>query len=295
LEISLNSIFLAREKDILFSGHRSIVIYVDTSVVKEEKEEYMEIPLKEHERVDDLQFNDLKIIQNTKGFCFGIDGVLLANFVELKKNARVVDLGTGTGIIPILLAGKSETSHITALEIQEEVAEMAQRSVKMNQLERRIEILNIDLKEYHNYLTLNFFDVVTANPPYMHSKGLINPEDKKAISRHEVKCSLEDVIQTASKLLKQYGKFFMVHRPQRLVDIMVICRNYKLEPKRLRFVHPNQGNKPNLLLLECRKAAQAELKILDPLYVYNTDGQLSQEIYKIYGIRSLEKEGKEID
>ncbi|SDJ81729.1 tRNA1Val (adenine37-N6)-methyltransferase [Natronincola ferrireducens] len=245
--------------------------------------------MKQQERIDDLQVNGLKIIQNPKGFCFGIDAVLLANFVALKQNAKVVDLGTGTGIIPILLAGKSNTSHITALEIQDEVADMARRSVQLNRLENRIDILTMDLKEGEKILPVNTFDVVTSNPPYMHPEGLLNLEDTKSISRHEIKCSLEDVIKTASRLLKHLGRFFMVHRPQRLVDIMYYCRQYKLEPKQLQFIHPTYGKKPNLLLLECRKAANPELKILDPLYVYEETGKYTKEIYEIYGKRMLEE------
>jgi len=248
----------------------------------------------EHERVDDLQINDLKIIQNPKGFCFGIDAVLLANFVQLKKQAKVVDLGTGTGIIPILLAGKSQTSHVTALEIQEEVANMAGRSVKLNKLEDRINILNIDLNDAEKSLDINGYDVVTSNPPYMHCDGLINSDDKKAISRHEVKCTLEDVIRTASRLLKHNGRFFMIHRPTRLVDIMVYCRQYKLEPKKLQFIHPTYNKKPNLLLIECVKAAKPELKILDPVYVYNEDRKYTDEIFHTYGKTQI-AEGDEFD
>lgn len=249
----------------------------------------MENLVKDYERVDDLQINNLKIIQNPKGFCFGIDAVLLANFVTLRKNAKVVDLGTGTGIIPILLAGKSQTSHITALEIQEEVANMAQRSVQLNHLADRIHVLNMDLKDAEKDLEVNCYDVVTSNPPYMHPEGLLNIEDKKAISRHEVKCTLEDVIRTASRLLKHNGKFFMVHRPIRLADIMVYCRQYKLEPKKLQLIHPTYDKKPNLLLIECVKAAKPELKILDPLYVYHKDGSYTEEIFRIYGRTEIEK------
>lgn len=243
----------------------------------------------DHERVDDLQLNNLKIIQNPEGFCFSIDAVLLGNFVTLKKNAKVVDLGTGTGIIPILLAGKSKTSHITGVEIQSEVADMAKRSIKLNKLEDRIEILNIDLKNIEEYLDINKYDVVTSNPPYMYPDGNINIENKKAISRHEVKCNLEDVIKTASRLLKHNGKFFMVHRPIRLVDIMVCLRKYKLEPKKLRFVHPTYNKKPNLILVECVKCAKPELKILDPLYVYKENGKYTDEIHDIYDKKQIEK------
>lgn len=249
----------------------------------------MEDLIYKHERVDDLQINNLKIIQNPDGFCFGIDAVLLANFVRLKRNARVVDLGTGTGIIPILLAGKSRTSHITGIEIQEEVADMARRSVRLNKLDDRIKILNADLKEAENFLEVNQYDVVTSNPPYMHTQGLINENDKKAISRHEIKCSLEDVIRVSSRLLKHNGRLFMVHRPIRLVDIMVYCRQYKIEPKRLQFIHPTYNKKPNLLLIECVKAAKPELKILDPLYVYGEDGKYTGQILNIYGRKDIEK------
>lgn len=247
--------------------------------------------LKLGERIDDLQVNNLKIIQNPKGFCFGLDAVLLANFAEVRRGSQVVDLGTGTGIIPILLAGKTLDTHIKAVEIQADVAEMAQRSVKLNKLENRVEVLNIDLKECQKDLKVSTFDVVTTNPPYMHADGLINPDDKKAISRHEIKCTLEDVIRTASKLLKFHGRFYMVHRPQRLVDIIVHCRNYKLEPKRIRFVHSKYGSKPNLLLLECKKSAQPELKIIDPLIIYKEDGSYTDEVYEIYGKTKLGEGG----
>lgn len=255
----------------------------------------MEGLIKPGERIDDLQVNDLKVIQNPRGFCFGIDAILLANFVILKKNEKIIDLGTGTGVIPILLAGKSTGTTFKAIEIQKEVAEMAERSVKLNGLENRIKVLDIDLKEVPGYLPVNTFDVVTSNPPYMHPEGLLNPDDHKAISRHEVRCSLEDVIQTASRMLKHHGRFYMVHRPQRLVDIMVLCRQYKLEPKSLRFIHPKEKQKPNLLLVECRKAARPELRILDPLIVYGEDGKYTAEIHEIYQKTSLMKGGETIE
>lgn len=249
----------------------------------------MEHLLKLGERIDDLNISDLRIIQNPRWFCFGIDAVLLGNFVEMKKSSRVVDLGTGTGIIPLLLAGKTTESHITGLEIQDEVADMAKRSIELNNLQHRIDIINVDLKKAEGLLEVNSYDVVTTNPPYMHSEGLINPDDKKAISRHEIMCSLEDVIKIASRLLKHHGRFFMVHRPQRLVDIMVLCRRYKLEPKRLQFVHPSYGKKPNLMLIECKKAANPELKILDPLVVYDEDRNYTKSIIEIYNKASVEE------
>lgn len=242
----------------------------------------MEVSLKETERIDDLQLKGLKIIQDKNGFCFGIDAVLLANFAKVKRGARVVDLGTGTGIIPTLIAGKSEAKQIIGVEIQEDVYEMATRSVKLNNLEDRVEIINADIKNIDKELEVNGYHVVTSNPPYMHTDGIKNPNDKKAISRHEVKCNLEDVIRAASRLTMPRGKFFMIHRPTRLVDIITLGRQYKLEPKVLQFVHPRPKKAPNLVLVEFVKSGRPELKILDPLYVYGEDGKYTKEIEDIY-------------
>lgn len=240
--------------------------------------------VKSHERVDDLQCNGLYLIQNPQGFCFGIDAVLLSNFCEIKKGWKIIDLGTGTGIIPILLAGKTEASEIKGVEIQQDVAEMASRSVKFNGLQDRIKIIHDDLNNVFDHEEPQSFNVVTSNPPYMNEGGgLINPESNKAISRHEVKCTLEDIVRVSSKLLKDKGHFYMVHRPHRLVDIIWLCRKYKLEPKRLRFIHPNKKKKPNILLIQCVKHGGVELKFMDPLYVYNEDGTYTDEIHRIYG------------
>ncbi|OPJ55044.1 tRNA1(Val) (adenine(37)-N6)-methyltransferase [Alkalithermobacter paradoxus] len=241
-----------------------------------------EINLRENERIDDLQMKGLKIIQNKDGFCFGVDAVLLANFAKIKKDAKVVDLGTGTGIIPILIAGKSKAKEIIGVEIQEEVAEMAERSVKLNNLENRITILNEDLKNLENKLETHGFHVVTSNPPYMHPEGLKNPNDKKAISRHEIKCNLEDVIKAASRLLMPHGKFFMIHRPTRLADIITLGRKYRLEPKEIRFIHPKINKSPNIMLIHFAKDGKPELKVLNPLYVYNENGEYTDEIKEIY-------------
>ena len=243
-----------------------------------------EVLIKENERVDDLQCKGLRLIQNTEGFCFGIDAVLLSNFCEIRKDWNVIDLGTGTGIVPILLAGKTQAKEIIGVEVQEEVAEMAARSVRLNGLEERVKILPQDLNKVLENVEPHSFDAVTSNPPYMNEgAGLLNPESMKAISRHEVKCTLEDVIRVASKLVKDRGHFYMVHRPHRLVDIIHYCRKYKLEPKKLRFVHPNKSKKPNILLLQCVKYGKPELKFMDPLYVYETDGSYTEEIHRIYG------------
>jgi tRNA1(Val) A37 N6-methylase TrmN6 len=244
----------------------------------------MEVHINENERVDDLQCRGLKIIQDREGFCFGTDAVLLANFAEVRKGQRVIDLGTGTGIIPILLAGKTEAGEITGIEIQEDVAAMASRSVLLNDLAGRVNIVNGDIKNAVSLFGRESFDAVTTNPPYKHGgSGLVNPDDRKAISRHEVKCTLEDVISVSSELLKGGGRFFMVHRPERIADIICLMRQYRLEPKRLRFVHPSYRKCPNLLLIEGLKYGGAFLKFMDPLYVYDDEGNYTREIIEIYG------------
>lgn len=241
------------------------------------------IELKDNERIDDLQLDGLKIIQDTTGFCFGIDAVLLSNFAEVKSNDTLVDLGTGTGIVPILIAGKSKVNRIVGIEIQKEVAEMANRSVQLNKLEDRLSILNINLKDALAHLGKSSVDVVTTNPPYVNTGGgIVNNMDKKAISRHEIHCNLEDVIRVSSSLLKPNGRFYMVHRPSRLVDIIEYCRKYQLEPKTIRFVQPNSEKAPNIFLIKCVRSGGKELKFMAPLNVYNADGSYTEEIYKIY-------------
>ena len=241
--------------------------------------------LKENEKIEDLQCKGLKIIQNKKWFCFGMDAVLLTNYCDIKNNSTIVDLGTGTGIIPILLSGKRDYAKAYAIEIQEEVAEMARRSVELNNLQDKIEILNIDLKDVLNYIQPNSIDAVISNPPYkLNSSGIVNPSDKKAISRHEIMCTLEDVISKAATLLKQYGRFYMVHRPDRLADIMCLLRKYKLEPKQIRFIHPRINEKPNMILIRASKNGNPELKFDPPLYIYGEDGEYTKSVYDIYGI-----------
>lgn len=244
----------------------------------------MKFELKRNERIDDLQCNGLRLIQNTEGFRFGADAVLLANFARIRKGQRVIDLGTGTGIIPVLLAGKTEADEIEGLEIQPEIAEMASRSVMLNHLEGRIRITCGDIKDGADLFGTGSFDVVVTNPPYKHSgSGLINPDDSIAISKHEILCSLEDVISTSSSILKDNGKFFMVHRPERMVDIVYLMRQYRIEPKRIRFVHPYPGRRPNLMLVEGMKHGGAFLNFMDPLYIYDEHGNYTEEINRIYG------------
>ena len=205
----------------------------------------------EDERIDDLQRNGYRIIQKKKGFCFGMDAVLLSGFAQVKEGEVAVDLGTGTGIIPILLEAKTKGKHFTGLEIQEEVAEMAGRSVRLNQLENRVDIVRGDIKEASRLFGKASFDVVTSNPPYMNDNhGLKNPELPKAIARHEVFCALDDVCREASLLLKSGGRFYMVHRPHRLAEIITALKTYKLEPKRMKLVHPFVDKEANMVLIE---------------------------------------------
>ncbi|NTV89028.1 MAG: tRNA1(Val) (adenine(37)-N6)-methyltransferase [Clostridiales bacterium] len=242
------------------------------------------VELLENESIDDLQLNGLKLIQKKDGFRFGVDAVLLADFADVKKNDIVIDLGTGTGIIPVLLAAKKTPKHITGLEIQTDMAEMAARTIKMNDLEEKIDIVCGDIRKAVEKFGNASFSCVVSNPPYMNSGGgLVNPSDSKAIARHELLCSLEDVISTSSRLLCPAGRFAMVHRPERLVDIICLMRKYSLEPKYLRFVHPAPYKKPAMILIRGTKNGNAQLKVLEPLYVHDEAGKYSAEINRIYG------------
>ena len=242
------------------------------------------VPLKEHERIDDLQRNGFHIIQNTQKFCFGMDAVLLSGFAKVKPNAKVLDLGTGTGIIPILLAAKTKAAHLTALEIQEESADMAKRSVILNHLEDKINIVVGDIKEADSLFQAASFDVITCNPPYMiDTHGLINPDAPKAIARHEILCTLDDVVRNAAKLLKPNGSFFMVHRPFRLAEIITTMTHYKLEPKRMRLVYPYIDKEPNMVLLEGCRGGKSRITIEKPLIVYQSPNVYTDEIYNVYG------------
>ena len=236
------------------------------------------------ERIDDLEFKNLKIIQDTNGFCFGIDSVLLSDYAKnIKKGSKVIDLGTGTGIISILLCGKTELKKIVGVEIQKEVYQMAQKSIKLNHLENKFEIINQNITDLKNIYSRASFDVVVTNPPYKkENTGLKNEEEKKIISRHEVKATLEDFMQISSYLLKDKGEFYMVHRPERLVDIMSIMRQNKIEPKNIRFVCPNTQKAPNLVLIKGIKLGNPFLKVEKNLYVYNENGKYTEEILQIY-------------
>lgn len=240
--------------------------------------------LKENERIDALQYKGLKLIQNKDGFCFGVDSVLLSDFAKrIKKNSMVVDIGTGTGIVGLLLCAKTNLKKIYGVEIQKDVAEMAKRSIKMNELQEKFEIINCDINNIFEFLEANSIDSIVTNPPYKKANtGVKNEDEKQMISRHEVKCTLDDIIEKSSKLLKDRGEFFMVHRAERIVDIMCCLRKYRLEPKIIRFVHPKQNEKPNLILVKAIKYANPFLKIDKPLVIYNEEGNYTEEINKIY-------------
>lgn len=239
--------------------------------------------VKEKERVDDLQ-NGYYVIQDPGKFCFGMDAVLLSGFVKLKKDETVLDMCTGTGIIPILLRAKTAGKHFTGLEIQEECAEMAQRSVKYNHLEQDIDIVKGDVKEAADIFGAASFHVVTCNPPYMiGNHGLKNPDMPKAVARHEILCTLEDVISQTAKILKDNGRFYMVHRPFRLVEIMNTLTKYKLEPKRIQLVYPYIDKEANMVLIEARKGGNSRVTVERPLVVYQRAGVYTKEILDIYG------------
>ncbi|MGN0028104.1 MAG: tRNA1(Val) (adenine(37)-N6)-methyltransferase [Clostridium sp.] len=243
-----------------------------------------DIKLLDDESIDDLQLDNLYLIQKKQGFRFGVDAVLLSNFANVKNKHRVVDLCTGTGIIPFLLYGKYKPKEVIGIEIQEDMVEMATRSSKYNELDDTIKFINADLKDLKLLKTLGTFDVLTVNPPYkLNNSGIINPQDKLAIARHEILCNLEDVIIAARKLLKDNGRIYMVHRPERLIDIFELMRKHKIEPKRVQMIQPNINKAPNIVLVEGQRDGGAYLKWEPPIYVYNEDGTYTKQINKIYG------------
>ena len=250
--------------------------------------------LRENERIDNLQYNNLKIIQNTKGFCFGIDSILISDFAkEIRKNSIGVDLGTGTGVISILLTAKTNLSKIYGVEIQADVAEMAKRSIELNHMQNKVEIVNINLNEIeegNKKLQRESFDFIVTNPPYKKLEtGKVNKSEYKYISRHELTANLEDFIRTSKYLLKDRGSLSMVHRPERLVDIITLMRKYKIEPKKIRFVHSKINKEPTLILIKGVKNANPFLKIENPLIIYNENGKYTDEIYEIYNMKNIKE------
>ena len=245
----------------------------------------MDIRLNKDERIDDLGLKGLKIIQNSKWFCFGIDSVLLSDFSKnIKKDSRVIDLGTGTGIISILLCGKTELKNIVGVDIQENVCEMANRSILLNELQNRAKIVCDNITNMRNRYDTCSFDVVVTNPPYKkNNTGIKNEEKQKEISRHEIYADLDDFLKTAFYLLKDKGEFYMVHRPERLVDILCVMRKNRIEPKELKFVFPKISSKPSLVLIKGIKNAKEFLKVEKNLIIYNEDGTYTKELLNIYG------------
>ena len=233
----------------------------------------------EYENVEDLGLKGYKVIQNKDGFCFGSDAVLLSRFAKPKKNARVLDLCTGTGIIPVLTWGLYELSEICGVEIVPEVADMAKRTMELNGLSENIKIICDDLKNAPEVYGKRSFDVVTCNPPYMNvGGGLINPKEKLALARHEIACTLDDVVRVSKAVLKPCGKIFMVHRADRLCDVIDTFRKYKIEPKRLRVVYPSKSKEASLVLIEGAEGGKAQLKIEPPLFMYDDDGNYIQSL-----------------
>lgn len=244
----------------------------------------MAVKLKENERLDDLQRNGYRIIQNPDKFCFGMDAVLLTGFAQARREDRLLDLGTGTGIIPILMEARYHCERLFGLEIQPESADMASRSVELNGLSDKIDILTGDIKEADLIFPSASFDCVTCNPPYMiGAHGIVNPDAPKAIARHEICCTFEDVAAQTAKLLKPGGHFFLVHRPFRLAELMTTLVKYKLEPKRMQLVYPYVDKEPNMVLLEAVRGGKSRMRVEKPLIIYQEPGVYMPEIYDIYG------------
>ena len=241
--------------------------------------------LKPGERLDDLQIKGYEIIQHPGRFCFGMDAVLLSAFARVKAGECVLDLGTGTGILPILLAAKTAGQKFTGLEIQPESADMARRSVLHNQIEERVEIVEGDIREASEIFGRSTYDVITTNPPYMiGGHGLANPEDAKAIARHEVLCTLDDILRESKAILKPNGRFYMVHRPFRLAEILAKMCEAGIEPKRMRLVHPYVDKEPNMVLVEGMRGGKPRMTVEPPLVVYNKDGSYTEEVLQHYGM-----------
>ena len=237
-----------------------------------------------YERVDDLQRNGYRIIQNEKLFCFGMDAVLLSGFATVKEDECALDLGTGTGIIPILLAAKTKGKHFTGLEISETSADMARRSAELNDLSQRLDIVRGDIKEAGEMFAPASFDVITSNPPYMIGQhGLVNPDIEKAAARHEILCTFDDVARAAARLLRTGGRFYLVHRPFRLAELICTLSSYRLEPKRMRLVYPYVDREPNMVLIEAVRGGRPRMTVEKPLIVYERPGVYTSEITDIYG------------
>ncbi len=244
----------------------------------------MDIQLKDGERLDELDRNGYRIIQDPKRFCFGMDAVLLAGFAKVKPGEKVLDLGTGTGILPILLEARTKGVSFTGLEIQPESADMAARSVRLNHLENKVHIVNGDIRKADRLFGAGSYHVVTSNPPYMTDlHGIKNPNEAKAIARHEILCTLEDVVSQAAKLLAPCGRFYLVHRPFRLAEILTCLCSHGLEPKRMRLVHSYEDREPNMVLIEALKGGRSGMTVEKPLIIFEKPGVYRSEIREVYG------------
>ena len=245
-----------------------------------------------NERVDDLERNGYQLIQNPEVFCFGIDAILLAHFAKVSHaKQKILDIGTGTGVIPIVMHAIYGKGHFTGIDIQEEMIEMASRSVCLNEIQEDVMMKVMDIKEYKAYFSSGSFDMITCNPPYMKGHaGLKNEHPSKTIARHEVACTLEDIIEGAGYMLKYGGKLCMIHRPHRLVDIFMAMRQNKIEPKVMRMVYPKAGKAPTMVLVEGVKHGKPELRVQPPLFVYNEDGTYTDDINEIYGKKGRQEQ-----
>lgn len=234
-------------------------------------------------REDIIPGTDLKILQNPDYFCYGIDAILLSSFAEIRRKDKVLDLGTGNGIIMLRLVGLYNPKKVVGIEIQKDLAELAARSIELNKLEDRAEVKNIDLKKLKEYYPSQSIDKIVTNPPYIkEGSGLINPNKHLSIARHEIHCNLEDIFQVSSYLLKDKGKLYMIHKSFRLVELLTLGREYKLEAKRVQFIQPREGEDANLVLIEFSKNSSQEIRVMPPLIVYNEDGSYTDQIEEIY-------------
>ena len=245
-----------------------------------------DIIIKENERIDDLQLKGIKIIQNIDGFCYGVDSVLLSDFAKnIKDNSSVLDLGAGNGILGLLLCGKTNLKNMVGIEIQKEVCEMAERSIMLNNLQDKYKMITGDIKNIENLVEKESFEVVVSNPPYKRTNsGVKNESETKLIARHEILCNLEDVIKASFYALKEKGTLYIIHRPERIVDLLETMRKYRIEPKVIRFIQPKQSKKPSMVMVKGIKYANSFVEVEKPLIIYNEDGTYADEIYKIYGI-----------
>ncbi len=227
----------------------------------------MGFPLREDETLDKLLSGKLKIIQKKKGYRFSLDALLLTDFIRISPGDEIIDLGTGSGVIPLILAKRSKAKRVIGVEIQRELAEMALRNVQLNNLEDKIAILHRDLRKLPGELPAGSFDLVLSNPPYRtSSSGRLNPDQEKAIARHELTCSLGELLKVAGYLAKSKGRVALVYSATRLVDLMEGLRKERLEPKRLRLIHPDSDTKAKLILIEAIKGGKVELEVMSPLF-----------------------------